>query len=74
MWDKVICPGFGLVSLSHFMEQIAKWLLRSHRSEELKIACFSRLSGPRAHEGAGGKSLSGGGQGFQVKDMTSYLP
>lgn len=41
--DKVICPGFGLVSLSHFMEQIAKCLLRSHKSEELKIACFPHL-------------------------------
>lgn len=74
MWDKVICPGFGLVSLSHFMEQIAKCLLRSDKSEELKIACFPCLSGPRAHEGAGRKSLSGGGQGFQVKAMASYLP
>lgn len=26
MWDKVICPGFGLVSLSRFMEQRMKCL------------------------------------------------
>lgn len=44
------------------------------KSEDLKIACFPCLSGPRAHEGAAGKSLSGEGQGFQVKDMAFYLP